>query len=655
VGVTVQVANEVRIDIEVRKEQQAKQKLKAVGDQAEKTGDQLEDMGDQATAAGKSTEKAGDKFKDTAKDTGHLRREIETTTARVKDLIEQFDRTGDTSLFKDIRSAKRDLGRATGFAKLIADPVADAGKAAGTSLISGLAEAFKTGSAALKGAAAPVLAGVVIAATPAIGAAIGAAVLTGVGAAGIGAGIAAAAQDPQVQEAAIGLGESLKEAFAQSASGFTAPLLGAFEILGDAGRQFAAQLNLSTLAPLVTTLAKGFAGLGQNLLPGLNKALEASKPLLRVLANELPEIGSALSDFFSSISEESDGATMFLASLLRGLEGTIRTAGDVISFLSGIYEWTVKATAEITGFLEDALAWIPWLGAIFEDGNDYTEGLLSALERGKDASNDFAGGIKVMGESAETTAEKVKALKDGINDLFDVTMGVEQANLSWRKGLLNLHDELTKGSRSLSAYSEAGIQNREALLSRVQAAEAIRDADIAAGMAVDQANAKYKKNIDTLQALALKEGFAKGELDKFIATWRSIPDEATKKFRFQVEVTGGTTLGAAMFRSQERRAEEAAGKRASGGPVTGGKTYWVGENGPELVTMGADGYVHNAAQSKAMTSGASGGMSMVSAGGGVPQIVVTVVGGDKLTQAVAESLRFEVRTTANGDPVEYFS
>ena len=36
---------------------------------------------------------------------------------------------------------------------------------------------------------------------------------------------------------------------------------------------------------------------------------------------------------------------------------------------------------------------------------------------------------------------------------------------------------------------------------------------------------------------------------------------------------------------------EIAGARATGGPVTGGKTYWVGEQGPELFTAGTSGTV----------------------------------------------------------------
>lgn len=43
-----------------------------------------------------------------------------------------------------------------------------------------------------------------------------------------------------------------------------------------------------------------------------------------------------------------------------------------------------------------------------------------------------------------------------------------------------------------------------------------------------------------------------------------------------------------------------AGERAEGGPVSRGKTYLVGEEGPELITPTADGYVHTADETRRM-------------------------------------------------------
>lgn len=58
-------------------------------------------------------------------------------------------------------------------------------------------------------------------------------------------------------------------------------------------------------------------------------------------------------------------------------------------------------------------------------------------------------------------------------------------------------------------------------------------------------------------------------------------------------------------------------ERAMGGPVLGGRTYLVGENGPELVTMGASGYVTPTHKLSAATTTLGAG----SAGGGAPIVI----------------------------------
>ncbi len=52
------------------------------------------------------------------------------------------------------------------------------------------------------------------------------------------------------------------------------------------------------------------------------------------------------------------------------------------------------------------------------------------------------------------------------------------------------------------------------------------------------------------------------------------------------------------------------GGRASGGPVNKGQSVWVGERGPELVSFGQSGMVHNAQASRRMAEGGSSGGGM---------------------------------------------
>lgn len=53
------------------------------------------------------------------------------------------------------------------------------------------------------------------------------------------------------------------------------------------------------------------------------------------------------------------------------------------------------------------------------------------------------------------------------------------------------------------------------------------------------------------------------------------------------------------------------GARAAGGPIVGGRTYLVGEEGPELVTPGKSGYVNNAGATSRMAAGDGGSTNIV--------------------------------------------
>jgi hypothetical protein len=76
------------------------------------------------------------------------------------------------------------------------------------------------------------------------------------------------------------------------------------------------------------------------------------------------------------------------------------------------------------------------------------------------------------------------------------------------------------------------------------------------------------------------------------------------------------TVSGAIGRGSMRRSRGSGpsidGARASGGPVRAGGTYLVGEEGPELVTFGQSGFVHN---TRATTNALSGARDAVSPGG----------------------------------------
>jgi hypothetical protein len=166
----------------------------------------------------------------------------------------------------------------------------------------------------------------------------------------------------------------------------------------------------------------------------------------------------------------------------------------------------------------------------------------------------------------------------------------------------------------LSLNTAEGLENREALLSQISAAEQFREAQITMQIPMDQANAKYIEHIESIRNLAIKMGFARDEVDKFIKKWLELPD--AKEIQLNIRA-GGDAAAWAAFRNLERQQSSGptmgpmtigpAEFRASGGPVKAGRGYVVGEHGIEMFSPSSNGYISSASQTAAMMSGASGG------------------------------------------------
>lgn len=666
------MGNEVRIPINVVGEDQAARDLKKVGDQAAKTGDAIEEMGDQATTAGKSSEKAGEGFKGASQEAGFLDRQVIQTTAHLKALVTQLDRTGDTSLIKDIGKEKRNLRKFQNLAKEIAEPVEAAGQAAGGSLIKGLAEGFKTGSAALKGAGVPVLVGLAALAAPGIGAAIGAAVLGGVGAGGIAGGIALAAKDPAVTAAAEDLAAAVSAGFSDTAAPFVQPIVDSLDQLSTTGVQAAEKLKpgFDALSGTIGPLTDGIDGLVDNALPGVTRAMKAAAPVIRMLAAELPGLGADLGEAFDTLAEDPDGAILAMKALIDVTGKTAKSVADVVAWLSKAYEESARFGAEATGDLEDVFStledWLPIfdlldLGGRFADANDELEGMLDGLDGAKAAGDGLASSTSrvtyhtyELGVAADAATEALVAQREAMSQLVDLELAAVGGTIAFERAIDGLAEARKENGKTLDLDTEKGRANTEEILRGIEAvkenAEREYDLAIAHGATAQEAEKAAQTYRDKFGA-ELKAQIIKlfGNTKAVQALLAELDKLNGKRIVFTIVQQGGRTIGFKETGGTQLKGDEGAYRRAAGGPVRPGPIYKVGENGPELLQFGAHGTVTNSVQSRAA-------MSAGSAMAGVQVAARFVPGADALMNAlgpmVLQYLQFEARTTANGSAEE---
>ncbi|MBN1174534.1 MAG: hypothetical protein JXA67_20365 [Micromonosporaceae bacterium] len=180
---------------------------------------------------------------------------------------------------------------------------------------------------------------------PIIGAAVSSGVLLGLGGGVLAAGIAASMKDPAVGKAFDELKEQGRRVFADFGVQFRGPMLRAaktFTRVLDDLRPAIMRIG-EMIAPVIDKLAPALGDFFKNLMPGIEAGVKGSLPLFEVLAKKLPEIGTSLSNFFSTIAEHGPEAAEFFGDLLDTIGWLIEATGEAVGWLTSYYV-QMKAT-----------------------------------------------------------------------------------------------------------------------------------------------------------------------------------------------------------------------------------------------------------------------------------------------------------------------
>jgi TP901 family phage tail tape measure protein len=211
-----------------------------------------------------------------------------------------------------------------------------------------------------------------------------------------------------------------------------------------------------------------------------------------------------------------------------------------------------------------------------------------------------AGGIDQVGMSAEEAESQVAELKEAFDELFEATMSADEAALKSAESIEDLDKTFEKHKATIDLDTEAGKANRRAVLDRIDSIKDERDARIANGMTLDEANKKYQADIDGLRKSMRQAGFTKKQIDELTAAYRQIPDEVETVVSVTGDKKAGDRLGDLYVQqralkqgttvAEERRRYEKLNSFADGGQVSGWSPHRRADNIPAMLT--ADEWVH---------------------------------------------------------------
>jgi hypothetical protein len=638
--------------------------FRQVGDAAAKAGDQVEDLGKKSSAAGEQVDDLGDKTRRSgqeADDAGEqyegLAADILKAQAAMHALAGEIDRTGNLDLSKDIDRQRRELRKLTRIKDLLPDDsetTAEAVRFGGriaAGLASGLSRAGGPISAALSnvfgvlppGAQVALGTGVVAAASaaaPALGAVIAGAVVGAAGVGGIVGGVAVAAQHPQVKAAAKLTGDAFADEMRRGAVSFVPATVEALGVVrdgvGEIGDDWerASSAASRMLVPLTRDVLSGAA----SAVDGFATAVERSGPVVRVLGDIAEDAGELVGETFVQLSAHA-------------YEGS-----RALTALWGVFRIGVSTVVSTIGALAEAYGWMEKLGALLVGNRTKFAQLVAEEEAAKSSSDGLSQGLQELiagftstESTASAAAVQVETLSEMIRRLTGENISAEQANIRLEEAIDRATAAGKANNDGIDAGTEKGRANRQALLGIAEAAAASSDAILTQTGSTELASQATERGRSKFLAAAAAMGVSKSEARTLADQLFGIPSVnpkvtvTTKQTPIDLTTVAGRIAAIKSksvvitvhnkiitTRSEGRNVGigDGIGGRASGGPTLRGQTFWVGEDGPELLTFRDNGYVLNARQSAKIAAQATAKPAgrTAPAAGGAPSVDAARIG-----------------------------
>jgi hypothetical protein len=485
---------------------------------------------------------------------------IKNTRAEVKKLSEEFVKTGDLDVFKRLNKSSGDLSILTDLRKKLSNSVEtglkDGVKSAGPEAANTFAQLFQGGL--IKALSNPYVAGAAAALAVGLGAFIGAAIGGAIIAAGavgvVGAGVAGAAmQSQQVVAAWNEAINSIQAKWMSASKSFIDPLVTGAHTFSQIFGSVHLDAMFAKASTFVGPLVEGASWFARNVIDGVDALVQKGGPVIEVLRQELPELGSALSDALSDIAGGNKGAADGLRDTLNLVEMVIRDVGVVVRTTEDIYHAFTTARDGVGDFFHVLDEHVPVVFALADKVSNFwpnanTEKHITKLHEADEATRQLTSSTGGLGMVALKSGEDFKTLSAQIgqtaqtaetlaaamvNKIFSATMGLDQAVLGVAESLTRLTDSVEKNGRSIKINTKEGQANREAILASVSANMQLYQAQISAGVSAEDAAAAYDTNYAALVKTARQAGLSQQAIDGLIGKYKGIPKNVNTAIAMQ--------------------------------------------------------------------------------------------------------------------------
>jgi hypothetical protein len=460
-------------------------KLNAAAKAGDKTAKAAADIGRVAPRALKLTERAA----------SELDRQIDETRKSYEKLRDQFERTGDLTVFKAMGKELAKLDKQLKNRRSIFGD-GDDSKKQGLRIGANMAEGIAAGLSRAGGPVSAALANVfgtlpphaqmaiggsliaaVASAAPFVGAAISGAAVAGIGSGALAAGVAAAFQDARVKAAGQDLALSLKMTFGDIGQDFAGDTVAAMRRIRSEISRLGLREALAPAAGYLRPLTEGLLGLVHNLMPGLRQAIIAAEKPIEAIAAALPRLGTAFGSLFEMFARHAEAGAAALTMLFDVIIAGVKVVEVQIEALATMFEIFDKLPNWMTGVTG---AWVDSTKAGAEATGEWDTklaGLRSAIEGTASSTTAATPQITSFGAALKEAGYAADWLKQQMDRLNGGFVSLHQAEAAYQKALDDFTASIKENGFQFRANTEAGRANiaaynqlRDAALANAQAA-----------------------------------------------------------------------------------------------------------------------------------------------------------------------------------------
>jgi len=469
-----------------------------------------------AKRAGDAVDDLGDRMSDAQRDAKRLDDQIAKVESSLRDLARQYAATGDEAFVKRIREQERELRKLQRVKvhlkdlidvgdESITDVGVQVGARIGPIVVQSLGRAVASAGPGIA-IGAPIVAGIVSwLGTATVGATLGAAA-----AGAVAGGIAIASQDSRVQAAAASLADSIGAELRDAAAPLVPATLRAIDRVRVAFDDLGDELGdiFGSAATYVTPLTDALIGLVRGVAPGLRDLVQGARPVVQMLARELPELGDDLGEALSTLAEHGPEAA-------RALGLVLEVAGAGINAVTTLVD-TMAASFKIL----DVVSSLQRGPAALAETVAYYQ--IQAVAAGQ-STQDWGWQLGELGAVADAATVEVRSLSDALDEIIGGNLSLVDATIAAEEAIDQATATIRENGKSVDLNTAKGRENVSALTAMAEAFNRETAAADKSGQSSDQAAAMHKRHADALYAAARAAGYTEDEARALVAQWLKVP------------------------------------------------------------------------------------------------------------------------------------